>query len=75
MAKKKEIGGDFTPEKLTKYLFSAYPWWLCLILFFVIGGVFEALTRCNFMEYLLKKLVNKFYKKSQACFFVQNLNS
>ena len=24
----------------------------------VIGGVFEALTRCNFMEYLLKKLEN-----------------
>lgn len=29
----------------------------------VIGGVFEALTRCKFMEYTLKKLVNKFYNK------------
>ena len=36
----------------------------------VIGGVFEALTRCNFMEYLLKKLVNKFYKRRYALIYV-----
>lgn len=36
----------------------------------VIGGVFEALTRCNFMEYLLKKLVNKFYSKRYAIIYV-----
>ena len=29
----------------------------------IIGGVFEALNKCNFMEYLLKKVVNKFYKQ------------
>lgn len=36
----------------------------------VIGGVFEALTRCNFMEYLLKKLVSKFYKRRYALIYV-----
>lgn len=36
----------------------------------VIGGVFEALTRCNFMEYLLKKLVNRFYNKRYAIIYV-----
>ncbi len=36
----------------------------------VIGGVFEALTRCNFMEYLLKKLVKRFYKKRYAIIYV-----
>lgn len=36
----------------------------------VIGGVFEALTRCNFMEYLLKKLVKKFYHQRYAIIYV-----
>lgn len=36
----------------------------------VIGGVFEALTRYNFIEYLLKKLVNRFYKKRYALIYV-----
>lgn len=36
----------------------------------VIGGVFEALTRCNFMEYLLKKLVRRFYNKRYAIIYV-----
>ncbi|MCQ2429743.1 MAG: hypothetical protein MJ192_05390 [Clostridia bacterium] len=36
----------------------------------VIGGVFEALTRCNFMEYLLKKLVKRFYQKRYALIYI-----
>ncbi|MBQ0101570.1 MAG: AbgT family transporter [Firmicutes bacterium] len=36
----------------------------------VIGGVFEALTKCNFMEYLLKKLVRRFYGKRYALIYV-----
>ena len=36
----------------------------------VIGGVFEALTRCNFMEYLLKKLVKRFYRKRYGLIYV-----
>ena len=41
-----------------------------LVFLLVIGGVFEALTRCNFMEYLLKKLVKKFYKKRYTLIYV-----
>lgn len=37
---------------------------IAIIIFLcIIGGVFEALNKCNFIEYLLKKLVNKFYKR------------
>lgn len=41
-----------------------------LVFLCVIGGVFEALTRCSFMEYLLKKLVNKFYKKRYGLIYI-----
>ena len=41
-----------------------------LVFLLVIGGVFEALTRCNFMEYLLKKLVKKFYTKRYSIIYV-----
>lgn len=34
-----------------------------LVFLLVIGGIFEALNKCNFMEYLLKKLVNRFHNK------------
>ena len=40
-----------------------------LVFLLVIGGVFEALTRCNFMEYLLKKLVKRFYKRRYAVIY------
>lgn len=36
----------------------------------VIGGVFETLTKCNFMEYLLKKLVHRFYGRRYAVIYV-----
>ncbi|MBQ0010776.1 MAG: hypothetical protein KBS76_06730, partial [Ruminococcus sp.] len=39
----------------------------------VIGGVFEALTKCNFMEFLLKKLVGRFYHKRYAVIYVSVL--
>ena len=39
----------------------------------VIGGVFEALTKCNFMEYLLKKLVSKFYKRRYLLIYILSL--
>lgn len=39
----------------------------------VIGGVFEALTRCNFMEYALKKIVSKFYNKRYALIYIITL--
>ena len=41
-----------------------------LVFLLVIGGVFEALTRCNFMEYLLKKLVKRFYNKRYTIIYV-----
>lgn len=41
-----------------------------LVFLLVIGGVFETLTRCNFMEYLLKKLVNRFYTKRYAIIYI-----
>ncbi len=41
-----------------------------LVFLLVIGGVFEALTRCSFMEYLLKKLVKRFYGKRYAIIYV-----
>lgn len=36
----------------------------------VIGGVFEALERCNFMKYLLMKFVNKFYKRRYLLIYI-----
>ncbi|HJJ28941.1 MAG TPA: DUF2070 family protein [Methanocorpusculum sp.] len=41
MARKKQKGGEFTPEKLTRFFFRAYPWWVCLILILVIGAIVE----------------------------------
>lgn len=44
-----------------------------LVFLCVIGGVFEALTRCKFMEYALKKLVSKFYTKRFALIYIISL--
>lgn len=44
-----------------------------LVFLCVIGGVFEALTRCKFMEYALKKLVSKFYTKRYALIYIITL--
>lgn len=45
MARRKKDGNrEFTPEILTKYFFSAYPWWVSLILFFVIGVVIDIIS-------------------------------
>lgn len=41
-----------------------------LVFLLVIGGVFEALNKCNFMEYLLRKLVNKFYTKRYVLIYI-----
>lgn len=41
-----------------------------LVFLCIIGGVFETLTRCKFMTYLLSKVVNKFYKRRYLLIYI-----
>ncbi|HJJ48638.1 MAG TPA: DUF2070 family protein [Methanocorpusculum sp.] len=78
MARKKQKGVDFTPEKLTKYFFRAYSWWACLILICIIGFVVEFFTwffngpRFLGLAFVIPALLGLLLTKPLACLFGKN---